>query len=479
MKRRHRLAISCRGRKSPKSEDVLKIPTAVMDYLCGFHSRSVEKNTSAEISPPGEWEVVRRKKNRTGNIREVVVLPWHLEEHGAPFTIGKVEKRGRKRQLLMEVIATAGREKLPMKVLIDTGAQANLVRRDLFPPECLRPARKPLALSTVSGEALPGGQQEVKLKLLFSAETDTGKQVPECWTVEAVLHDAEIGCDAILGYEWLAENMINVKAWSDALQLDRPPRYILKNLTPSSSVKKSKGPSRVEEIAAVAMAEAKVQPLPANSKGVDLEVDDAEDEEDEEYVTVDEVRKLRLSMPMETESDGEQEDVDVSDEEITDDEALAEVARVLTEVEKETRKVQGVILAEDEVQSPLAKELQEALLRDYADTVFRGKLWPDPPVRGTHGPAKLCLKPGAKPVTGRVIMLPGPRLEAMRELEAENKGDNKVEPGSGPWRAVAFPINKKNGKWRGVVDYNRTNQEIQDDSYPLPQIPHLLVEQDG
>ena len=96
-----------------------------------------------------------------------------------------------------------------------------------------------------------------------------------------------------------------------------------------------------------------------------------------------------------------------------------------------------------------------------------------------HGPAKLYLKPGAKPVTGRVIMLSGPRLEAMRELEAEYKADNKVEPGRGPWRAVAFPIKKKNGKWRGVVDYNRTNQEIQDDSYPLPQIPHLLVEQGG
>ena len=42
---------------------------------------------------------------------------------------------------------------------------------------------------------------------------------------------------------------------------------------------------------------------------------------------------------------------------------------------------------------------------------------------------------------------------------------------------MAFLIKKKNGKWWGVVDYNRNNQEIQDDSYPLPQILHLLVEQ--
>ena len=135
--------------------------------------------------------------------------------------------------------------------------------------------------------------------------------------------------------------MINVKAWSDALQLDRPPRYIIKNLTPSSSVKKSKGPSRLGEIAAVAMAEAKVQPLPAKSKGVDLEVDDAEDEEADEYVTVDEVRKLRLSMPMEADSDCDQENEEVSDEWITDDEALAELPEYWPRWKRSPRKSKG------------------------------------------------------------------------------------------------------------------------------------------
>ena len=55
----------------------------------------------------------------------------------------------------------------------------------------------------------------------------------------------------------------------------------------------------------------------------------------------------------------------------------------------------------------------------------------------------------------------------------------KIEPGIGPWRATPFPIKKKNGTWRGVCDYNKTNQELLDDSYPLPRIPDILVQQGG
>ena len=107
--------------------------------------------------PAGETE-----RSRSA-VREVYVMPWHLQECRAPFSIGKVEKRGRKRQLLMEVLASVHGEEREMHVLIDTGAQANLVRRDLFPADCFRPARRPLAFSTVSGETLPGGQYEIHL----------------------------------------------------------------------------------------------------------------------------------------------------------------------------------------------------------------------------------------------------------------------------------------------------------------------------
>ena len=127
-----------------------------MDYLCGFPKQMVESNADAP-SVDG-WQVVQRRRRR-GKVREVYVLPWHLQVGEMPFSIGKVEERGRKRQLLMEVEVAVHGEKKAIKALIDTGAQANLVRGDLFPADCFRPARQPLALSTVSGEALPGGRQ--------------------------------------------------------------------------------------------------------------------------------------------------------------------------------------------------------------------------------------------------------------------------------------------------------------------------------
>jgi len=196
--RTHKMAIACRGRRAPRRDEVLKIPEALVDYLCGSQKQLEEK--SGDPKPVDGWQRVERKC-RKGQVREVYVLPWHLQTGSVPFTIGKVEERGRKRQLLMEVEAAIHGEKKTIKVLFDTGVQANLVRRDLFPLDCFKPARQPLALSTVSGEMLPGGRQEIKLQMKFTAETEDGQPVQQGWKIGAVLHDADIWCDAILGYE--------------------------------------------------------------------------------------------------------------------------------------------------------------------------------------------------------------------------------------------------------------------------------------
>ena len=42
---------------------------------------------------------------------------------------------------------------------------------------------------------------------------------------------------------------------------------------------------------------------------------------------------------------------------------------------------------------------------------------------------------------------------------------------------MAFPINKKSGKWRCVCDYALTNKQIQPDSYPLPLMEEIVAEQ--
>ena len=475
-KARHLRAIGGRGRPSPPKDEVLQIPARLVEYLCNLDggddqdgkkkSKSKVRNEKVKGQQGGDWQVVKKCGVQTNNnqVREVQVRPWHVFPD-RPFRVGRVEHRGGGTQLLMEVQARCNGEERIILALVDTGAQANLVRRGLFSSECFRPARVPLALTTVSGEVLPGGRSEIKLSLSFSAEADDGAPVQQRWKTTAWFHDADIGCDAILSYQWMSEARLNVLTWRDALQLNEPPRWILQ----------STGPERRNTECEISTIDTtplgKIAPSKKdNNEDVMKEEDDAL----EKAIRINRVRMMQLRL-------GEEIDLETGEveEEPLTDEDLWEAAKLLEQMKASERRVNGMMVIEDEVESPLAEELRAGIMREYKDRVFRDRVWPRPPVRGQHGAAKLYLKPGAKPVCGRTISLSGERLAAMRELEADWKTDDKLEPGCGPWRAAAFPIRKKNNKWRGVVDYNRTNQEIQDDSYPLPRIPEIQVQQGG
>ena len=192
---------------------------------------------------------------------------------------------------------------------------------------------------------------------------------------------------------------LDIQPWRDALQLHDEPRLVLK-------VKRG-GKRRTE-------AHTKVRAAFY-----------AEDEEVEAYVQ--QVRKMRLALVTEVDGDGR-----VITEEIEDEETLLEAARMLQA--RDAATVCGVVAAEDEDPSEEAAVLRKEIINEFDGRVFRDRVWPNPPERGTHGKAKLRLKPGAAPVLGRPIHLKGERLEAMKELEKEFLADGKLEPGRGPWR---------------------------------------------
>jgi len=351
--------------------------------------------------------------------------------------------------LMMKVIVKVDNTEVEATALVDTGAQTSLVRRGLFPEGCFRRSEKPLALKTVTGEDLPGGREEVRLKLTF-AQTDDKNPKEREWTTEVVAHDGVISCDLILGYPWLSENRLDVQPWRATLQLHDPPRWILTE----------GGPGRPPE---------------------------AEDSDDEDLVA--QVRKMRLreedfkggrikDEATEEDPEGEPGKEEATEEdsegELGEEEAM-EVAAQLAAVRRS--RVCGVVQSEDADESPLAQELRAEIMEEFAGRVFGDRVHPNPPARGTHGKAVLRLKTGATPVVGRVINLKGERLEALKEMEEECLRDEKVEPGRGPWRAAAFPVKKKSGKWRLVCDYSKTNQMIQTDSYPLPLTEEIVCEQ--
>jgi hypothetical protein len=55
--------------------------------------------------------------------------------------------------------------------------------------------------------------------------------------------------------------------------------------------------------------------------------------------------------------------------------------------------------------------------------------------------------------------------------------DKKIEPSLSEWSSPAFCILKKAGKWRGVIDYRKLNENSLDDSYSLPLIEDILIRQ--
>ena len=54
-----------------------------------------------------------------------------------------------------------------LKILVDTGAEANLVRKNLLPRELFYPSHNHLRLLTANGQDMQGGQREINLDLRF------------------------------------------------------------------------------------------------------------------------------------------------------------------------------------------------------------------------------------------------------------------------------------------------------------------------
>ena len=109
-----------------------------------------------------------------------------------------IATKGEERQLLLNIRAE-GDDFGPiyMQVLIDTGAEANLVRTGLVSPGALKKSKQPLILVTASGSRMEGGQLDVNMTLTFGAKSLEGETLPE-WSTQGTFHGADIQVDAIL-----------------------------------------------------------------------------------------------------------------------------------------------------------------------------------------------------------------------------------------------------------------------------------------
>ena len=115
----------------------------------------------------------------------------------------------------------ADRNILPINALIDTGAEVNLLRKGLVPPEYFKLSDKPKKFVAANQLEMEGGQVEFLCDLLIKCQDmDIGQPcIFECPTI---FYNADIAVDAILSYEWLVKNKVDVKCNKHGLEINQP-----------------------------------------------------------------------------------------------------------------------------------------------------------------------------------------------------------------------------------------------------------------
>ena len=146
-----------------------RIPPDVVNYLLQTGVSEVQKNRRR-----------RRWKQVTPPERNVVCM--QLEQrffHEIPsYQLNKVRTVGDHLQLLMKirVLLSKGAEK-DLSVLVDTGAEAKLIKKGFLNDSLMRTAREPLSFVTASGQPLEGGQKNRKAHTLFRRSRQRAKTV--------------------------------------------------------------------------------------------------------------------------------------------------------------------------------------------------------------------------------------------------------------------------------------------------------------
>jgi hypothetical protein len=112
--------------------------------------------------------------------------------------------------MLLSVFLPEDTEK-KMKVLIDTGAQANLIRMGTVPDSLFSVSTDPLNLRMANGQRLEGGRRVVETNLGFR-QVLRGEMMPSYFWRGCQVYEADITVYAILSFPWLQENCIGVFA---------------------------------------------------------------------------------------------------------------------------------------------------------------------------------------------------------------------------------------------------------------------------
>ena len=167
--------------------------------------------------------------------REIEVRARWGEEVG----IGGVSSDKPDLQLMLHlrVLLPNGRRQV-MDMLVDTGAEASLIRKGLVSSELFSEAEQKLCLVTASGQRLPGGDRIVNLGMEFY-QLVGGRELEEVARLEGEFYEADIKVDAIISFPWLLHNRIGIFPHLGALAKDEP-QFTLLYGDPKGEVRRKK-----------------------------------------------------------------------------------------------------------------------------------------------------------------------------------------------------------------------------------------------
>ena len=108
------------------------------------------------------------------------------------------------------------------RVLVDTGAELNLVRPGFISEHLLIRAETPMVFLMDDGSRLPGGSHTVESKFQFVKEMEK-KVSRQTFCSQWHFYRADIQVDIILGHPWMVEERVGIFPHLAALALAVPP----------------------------------------------------------------------------------------------------------------------------------------------------------------------------------------------------------------------------------------------------------------
>ena len=142
------------------------------------------------------------------------------------FRLEKSQSPGHELRLAMLLkVKTSQGHTQSLRTLIDTGAEANLIRQGVLDSHFFRAADDPIQLVTANGQTMMGGTRTVALEIAFNP-CENGTFLDKPMKFEAICYEADISVDLILSLLRMKKHKIGVFPNQKALSVDET-RFML------------------------------------------------------------------------------------------------------------------------------------------------------------------------------------------------------------------------------------------------------------